>query len=463
MFCLNNQILRYFLALSIFLTACRTEPTITPTSPPTLTPLAESVQNSQVGVISPSETPIPSPATTRLPATRQPTFTPGPPLPVQDASVAFLVPDQTGPNLWIGNLDGSGMWEIEANVVGYPFWSPDGQWLAYQRGRDAWIIRRDGTEAQVIFAHDQTTGHSYPYAWLPDGTLQIMWAEYNTEEAPYELTDFQYIDRQLPLIQSNNLRTQSLLPMSGFAWTPDGTLLARLNLFGNALTLQQHPSGDVFSRPIDINCGGAVVGMAWSPDGQWLAQWRSGNGRYGTMRICLSQPLGTDIEIPISQTSKPVWSTNSQSIYFFNHYPDPDETERLPEPQIMQYDVNTAQLTSLHLFPETTSHLGDIAVSPDGQWLAVPIRNWQGETPTNDFFVFHLQTGEWHEWHIPALMFEYSARFQFSWHPDSHTLIFPTADGYFSALDVLDGTTSHLLGPIPIVDYWIVSPMAGLP
>lgn len=463
MFFLNKQILLYFLTLVIFLTACRTEQTITPTSPLTLTPLAESAQGKQVVVTPTFIAPVPLSTSTRVPATRHPTFTPGPPLPVQDASVAFLVPDQTGPNLWIGNLDGSGMWEIEANVVGYPLWSPDGQWLAYQRGRDAWIIRRDGTEAQAIFAHDQTTGHSYPYAWLPDGTLQIMWAEYNTEEAPYELTDFQYFDKPLPLIESNNLRTQSLVPMSGFAWTPDGTWLARLNLFGNELTLQQHPTGDVFSRPIDINCGGTVVGMAWSPDGQWLAQWRSGNGRYGTMRICLSQPFGTDVEIPIAQTSKPVWSTDSQSLYFFNHYPDPDETGRLREPQIFRFDVKITTLTSLHLFPETTSHLGDLAISPDGQWLAVLMQERHTEYEKQFFFVLHLASGQWHEWPILDLVPAYSYQSQFVWSSDSHSLIFPNMDGYFVTLSLLDGTTRQLLGPIPSFDYWIISPVTALP
>jgi Tol biopolymer transport system component len=75
-------------------------------------------------------------------------------------------------NIWTQALDGASARRVtaDAEAISYPWWSPDGQWLAVgiKRGRDTHVgvvSKRGGPVEQITNA----TGLSAPESWSPDG------------------------------------------------------------------------------------------------------------------------------------------------------------------------------------------------------------------------------------------------------------------------------------------------------
>jgi DNA-binding SARP family transcriptional activator len=72
--------------------------------------------------------------------------------------------------LYIINADGSDMRQLTGDDASdtEPVWSPDGQWIAFNRHRELWITRPDGSEAQRLFGGSgkPCVGDS---TWSPDG------------------------------------------------------------------------------------------------------------------------------------------------------------------------------------------------------------------------------------------------------------------------------------------------------
>ncbi|OLE54805.1 MAG: hypothetical protein AUG51_06800 [Acidobacteria bacterium 13_1_20CM_3_53_8] len=87
--------------------------------------------------------------------------------------IAFNMVDERGViNLWTVPVSGGQPRQLtfDQELAGFPAWSPDGKWLAYQmkRGDDAYlmIMPSDGGEStQLTFEH----GRSWPYSFSPDG------------------------------------------------------------------------------------------------------------------------------------------------------------------------------------------------------------------------------------------------------------------------------------------------------
>jgi TolB protein len=72
-------------------------------------------------------------------------------------SLVFMSWDQNNWNVYLANLDGSGLRALSMNPAndGLPTWSPDGRYVAFVSDRDGawavWLIRRDGTGLQRLF------------------------------------------------------------------------------------------------------------------------------------------------------------------------------------------------------------------------------------------------------------------------------------------------------------------------
>ncbi len=90
---------------------------------------------------------------------------------------AELLPDVFSVVIYRATLASNEVVKISGDVPytdGWPAWSPDGQWLAFNRkapneasGKQIWLMRTDGSEARPLTS-DPTVHHGPPQ-WSPDG------------------------------------------------------------------------------------------------------------------------------------------------------------------------------------------------------------------------------------------------------------------------------------------------------
>jgi DNA-binding SARP family transcriptional activator len=88
---------------------------------------------------------------------------------VFNAGPGFTAESQKNQKLYIVNAGGSGLRQISDNNAAdvEPDWSADGEWIAFNRSGELWIIRPDGSEAQRLFGKSEKpcVGN---LAWSPD-------------------------------------------------------------------------------------------------------------------------------------------------------------------------------------------------------------------------------------------------------------------------------------------------------
>lgn len=176
----------------------------------------------------------------------------------------------------------------EGTAVYNPIWSPDGNWIAFNRlveDNDIFIIRPDGSDLEQV---TRTLDNEELSGWTPDG-LGLVFTAYTPEGEKW--------------IRSVNIKTgqvDNLFPLNklgregtGPFLSPDGKqMVYSAGVFGqNALGLYlsemngTHPqlfaTLDFLSMGVD----------AWSPDGKWLAVNVHENTRDGVIETpVLIQP-----------------------------------------------------------------------------------------------------------------------------------------------------------------------------
>ena len=103
---------------------------------------------------------------------------------------AEVLPDAFAVVIFRANLATSEVVKLSGETPytdGWPAWSPDGQWLAFNRklpneasGKQVWLMRTDGSEARPLTA--EPTYHYGPPAWSPDGQSLLV-QRYNLSAA----------------------------------------------------------------------------------------------------------------------------------------------------------------------------------------------------------------------------------------------------------------------------------------
>ncbi|HEY7658960.1 MAG TPA: DPP IV N-terminal domain-containing protein [Actinomycetota bacterium] len=163
-------------------------------------------------------------------------------------------------DIWVMDVDGSNpvrITEFENGTADEyaPIWSPDGQQIAFIRGKytnggagKLWVIAADGSNGHLLLDEPLV---SFP-AWSPDGT-----------RIAFEVGDWPEVS-----VQVLELETEAISDLGeGFhpIWSPDSTQLAISIQDGGFATVPlEDPGNRTTVYPSTFFAG------AWSPDGQWI-------------------------------------------------------------------------------------------------------------------------------------------------------------------------------------------------
>ena len=193
---------------------------------------------------------------------------------------------KSGDALYVMGADGTGRRKLVPSGI-HPIWSPSGDVIAFSRNGAGYVVNADGTGLRRLFAD------GIPADWSPDGTK----IAYGTR------------DNQNYVIGADGSgRRRVSRPGSHDYdpdWSPDGSRIAFAGVRGTAVT-----SVDLFV----INADGtgersltnfpqgdgdcyytSLLGIDWSPDGEWIAFGVSYVGCKKFGDIYLVRPDGSDL------------------------------------------------------------------------------------------------------------------------------------------------------------------------
>lgn len=187
----------------------------------------------------------------------------------QPSSLGMIAYIQNG-NLWVKALpDGTAKQLTTDGHVSSPRWSPSGEWLAYYKDDQQWVVRKSGAEAQML----NQGVYSLPDAWSPvTDTFAFLTprGELRIATAP----DWQVQE----LISGRTNGTTSIRPM----WSPDGTWFALVRekaLPGNQPGQPPKLAVSIWRARADGSDAKEVFNMgAPAEDGLVMAGW-SGDGK----------------------------------------------------------------------------------------------------------------------------------------------------------------------------------------
>ena len=229
-------------------------------------------------------------------------------------SSADSAKDKRDANVWMTSWDGSETVQVTATAESEtsPRWSPDGRYLAFLSGRQeghgsqVWLLDRRGGEAQrVTTIKDGVDG----FSWSPDSKRLALVASIDLDTTKTDTTKKRpiVIDRYLfkEDVAGYLTTTHSHLLLfdiatrkvdtltSGTAdddaprWSPDGSKIAFVRTptpepgtgdESDVYVVEAHP--DAAPRALTSFPGPDTGPLAWSPDGAWLAFFRTDEPKY---------------------------------------------------------------------------------------------------------------------------------------------------------------------------------------
>jgi Tol biopolymer transport system component len=164
---------------------------------------------------------------------------------------------------------------VEFNFIDPPFWSPDGDWLAFRvqdgnGGEDIYAIRRDGTQLTNLSTSKKLPDDGPPYAlsgWInnhvilhsrSNGTIYLLRPEDGSVK---------------PLFETLLAKSDLVVP------SPDGYFLAYTDADDQKIVLKLlTPDGNTV-RDLATFQNTSIYPIVWSPDGAGLAFVTLTNGR----------------------------------------------------------------------------------------------------------------------------------------------------------------------------------------
>lgn len=274
-----------------------------------------------------------------------------------DTGILFLRQDQEAPNLSRLELfdltSGTSMSSSLSIGLGLSSsseakisQSPDGKWIAVKAGSQLFLVDASLQNHVIVPLEEELRF----FAWSPDSSsLAILTGEdgYNPSLYFFSLESF-YLDR---FYVDGVRRPEVHKTVRSITWSPDGS---RVILFspeaGNLMYLVDTSTKALEQLTKEEMCGGNIDTITWSPDGEWIAihfpAWNA-RGTYG--RICaynFAEKTMFPIK-PVIHKSNPVWSIDSQSLYFVIN----TDSDMEDGPYLMRFSTIDRQITKAKKLP----------------------------------------------------------------------------------------------------------------
>lgn len=299
--------------------------------------------------------------------------------------------------------------------------SPDGRYVVYDvpsqedsPDRDIFVLATDGSRQTTLIEHP---GDDFVLDWAPDGS-RILFASNRTgtfgawsipvaegrPQGPPELVKGD-VGRLLPLgftrkgafyygvhtglpdvyVATLDTATGKILERpapaiqrfmgtnSAAAWSPDGQHLAYLSQRGashpyygsRVLCIRSVVTGQERELSPDLSAFFNVIRLRWSPDGRsLLASGTDNKGRDGLYRIDAQTGKVAPLAQEASRFAQGVWSTDGKAIFYVH------SDANFKNADIRVRDLEAGREKELFRPASPSQLLNNLALSPDGRWLA---------------------------------------------------------------------------------------------
>lgn len=154
----------------------------------------------------------------------------------------------------------------EFNFIDQPFWSPDGEWLAFRTQvgngeEDIYVVRRDGTQLTNVSANEDLPEEGRPY--MLNGWIN------NSVVLRGSRSEMVYLVR----VGDDSVKPLFDLPQakSDFVPSPDGYFLAYGEPSEQKAVLKLLTPDGATARELATFKAGSIFPIVWSPDGASLA------------------------------------------------------------------------------------------------------------------------------------------------------------------------------------------------